>query len=291
MRRVTVLLLAIVLIGCGAPAAPTTAPAEQTQPAQPTPNIEATVQAAVQATVQAVVPAAVKATFAAIPTATPVPATAVPAATATTQPAAKPAAAADVKVEVTQFNHYTNSIGGTVVQGLVENKGTVEAGSIQVAISLIGADGKTVGAGNANPRPSLLKPGVKAVWSTSISKGPDFKDIKVQVQARPADRLAAAFSYLDLKVDDVTVTPARGRDSAKVSGQVTNTGSKAANLVGIAIAIYNPDGTLHFTDTTFAKLDELAPGQSSPFEFSFFGSREITQIDKYELFVEGHPKS
>jgi hypothetical protein len=254
-------------------------PATTPLPVPPTANVEGTVSAAVSATVAALRPTLA----AAVPTSPP--ATAIP------KPAATPVPkAAAVRVESTETIYFKNSIGGTVVQGIVQNNGDGDAGSVQVAVSLLDDAGKTVGAGDDTPRPSILRPGQKGVWSASISDVPAFKEAKVQVQAKPVDSLARVFAYTDFKTQDVTIGPATRGGWQKVSGQIVNSGEKAASLILVSIAIYDEAGKLYFVDLTSSKLNELAPGGSSPFEFSFLTNRPAKPIEKYDLFVQGVPK-
>jgi len=283
-RRV-MLAVPLFLVGCGGGTATTTTtekvqPAATALPAQPTPNVEATVGAAVSATVAALRPTLVAAVpTAALPTAVPK-----PAATAPPKPTAS-------KVESLETIYYKDSIGNTAIQGLVQNNGDAEVGSVQVVISLLDEAGKTVGAGSDSPRPSILKPGQKGVWDTTISNAPAFKEVKLQVQASPVDNLARIFSYSDFEARDVVIgAPARG-GWQKVSGQIVNTGQKVATSVLLSIAIYDEAGKFYYTDLASAKLNEIAPGITSPFEFSFVTNRPAKPIDKYDIFIQGSPKN
>jgi hypothetical protein len=303
VRRLLIgVALVVVLGGCGAPSAPTptSAPAAKQEAAQPTPNVAGTVEAVVKATTEAAVKAA--------PTASPKPAeatkpaapTAAPTATPATAPkpaeATKPAPAKTgaVAVEVTQYNHYKNSIGATVVQGMIENKGQVEAGGIDVAVSLISDTGATVGSSPAITKPLILKPGAKAGWMAMITGSPAFKEVRVQAQGRPATDLDRAFSYQDLKIDNATLAPpAPPFNLPKITGQATNTGSKAAGLITVIGTLLDAEGKVLAVDVGTTGLSEVAPGQSAPFEVAFLGAMEPLagkKPEKYELFVQGIPK-
>lgn len=255
------------------PATPQIVVATTTAPAlPPTPNAQATVEVAVKATIAAQPPT--------VPTRAAEP--------------AKPAvpSPATMKVEATQIIYRkTNNV--VVVEGIVENQGSATVGTIQIAISLIADDGKTAGSAEAFTKPNALKAGVKAPWQARISNALAFKDVKVQVQASPENDLSRAFFYQEFKAEGVTVAPPGPPfNMPKISGQVINTGQKTATLVGVLVAIYGEDGKLMAVDSTVTKLNEIAPGQTVPFEFSFITAELLKgkKIERYDLFIEGSPK-
>jgi hypothetical protein len=51
-----------------------------------------------------------------------------------------------------------------------------------------------------------------------------------------------------------------------ISGQVRNDASVPAKFVQIIATFYAADGTVVGTDYTFASLDTIQPGQTSPYE-------------------------
>jgi hypothetical protein len=189
---------------------------------------------------------------------------------------------------------FPSSSGGVVIQGIVINKGIAEAGFAEVVVSLIDKGGQTVGTGREFSRPSLLMPAEKGFFSVSI-RDSDKKgaDVAVQVQARPADSETRAATYKDFKVDGVNASP-RSSPTAplKIRGQVTNTGQKVANITLLTIGIYAPDGKLVYVDTTVATLNDIGPGQSSPFEFALATTRDLpVPIERYDIVVSGTPES
>jgi hypothetical protein len=285
---------------------------ESTKPVEPTADVQATVQAAVSATVQAVPKAAEPKPAAQQPTTAPAaptqplpadqvvpkppPAQPAPAKVAADKPAVSPAispqAVAGPRVEVPEFNSYKNSIGATIVQGIVENKGQVTAANITIAVSLLGENGATVGATQAFTKPGILKAGAKAPWQAHAGTAPEFKEIRIQVQADPLSPIWESRYTQDFRLEGVTAqagTPPLGWP--KIVGQVTNSGGQLATSVRVIAAVYQADGKLLEVGSTTAKLQEIAPGQSSPFELTFIGGRGIKEIPRHELFVEGNPRS
>lgn len=266
-------LLLLIATACESGSQRTTT--ETTQTAVVTPNVELTVQAAVAGTVQA----------------QPKPAVSKPAATVAPvarAPTASPTPKAQAKVEATDVTDYKNSIGGTVVIGMVKNTGDIAASGIEIAITLVGNDGSTVGVGSAFIKPAVLKPGGRAGWSASIQGAEPFKETRVQVQAQPVGGFLGAGNTQDLKIEGASTRAAAGGMTwAAISGQVVNTGQKPASSIHLIASIFAADGTLLEVDNGSPKLQEIAPGQSAPFEITFIGGRGIEEISKYELFIEG----
>jgi len=110
------------------------------------------------------------------------------------------------------------------------------------------------------------------------------------VQGQPLAGFLRGTVTQDFRLDGVSVRPpSNASSSSTISGQVFNIGDKAATFVKITAAIYDKDGTLYQVEETIAKLQEIAPGQSAPFEITPT-VRVIKEISKYDLFVEGRPK-
>ena len=201
-------------------------------------------------------------------------------------------ARAQASVEVTEFNTFKNSIGALVIQGLIENKGTSPVEGVEVAVSLLGAGGSTVGAAQAYATPNVLQPGARGAWKTLISGPAPYTDIRIQAQARPASGFASALWYYDLETSGVSTLPSTSAVSgAKIVGQVTDTGAKTATLVQIVAAVYAADGSLFEVRDGLAKLNEIPPGQSAPFEITFLGGRGIRTVGKYDLFLQSLAKN
>lgn len=203
--------------------------------------------------------------------------------------------ASAIDVRVTQYNSFANTIGATVVQGLVRNGGPGDAGAIEIAVSLLGAGDAVVGAGQAIIKPGMLKAGAQAPWMASIAGAPAGVRVIVQVQAQPLTGLLAALntSYQDLAVDGVTVLPpALPFTWPRLAGRVRNTGTKRVALISLIVAVFAANGAVDVVDATSPSLSGLAPGQATPFEFAFLVSgKQIARIGRYEIFAEGMPQA
>jgi hypothetical protein len=88
----------------------------------------------------------------------------------------------------------------------------------------------------------------------------------------------------------VTIVDSRLSDGIlgqQISGQVRNDGDVALNFVEIVTIGYTGDDERAAVSGGLASLDELQPGQASPFEVVFLDA--VGAIEKYELLVQAQP--
>lgn len=199
-----------------------------------------------------------------------------------------PAVHGNISLAATNVIHFRNSINGVQVNGFIENTGSAPAGSLDLAISLLNGSGSTVGAGGGETGLHVIPPGGRVPFAASIGSAPDFKEVRVQVQGKPPgafDRYATSW-----KIEGMQAASATRAAWPKITGQVVNTGNETATLVRLTVAVYDKNGELLEVRDGFAKLDEIAPGQSSPFEIEFIGGRGLKDLPSYEVWVEGRTK-
>jgi hypothetical protein len=68
-------------------------------------------------------------------------------------------------------------------------------------------------------------------------------------------------------------------------GQVRNIGSESAETVNILLTVYDKNGGVIGTDSTYADASTLKPGQKSTFKF-FTSSDDFKGMDHYDLSLE-----
>jgi hypothetical protein len=195
-----------------------------------------------------------------------------------------------IRVEPVDFNAYRLQSGWTFIQGFVQNSGPAAAGSIDVLVSLIADGNSIVGTTHAHIQPLMLKPGARAPWLAQIQRPPAFARVRVEVQARPLIDFLQATVSQEFRTDDVVVrAPASQAAGPTLAGAVVNTGPQAAQDVRVTAAIFDDQGALFQVVSTTLDPPELPPGQSAPFQLQPVG-RGLTEIARYELFVEGRPR-
>ncbi len=219
--------------------------------------------------------------IAATPTQAQIPTLAVPAKSPTPKP--------QINLEVGSFTNYQSSIGGLYIVGEILNKGNSPAWRVQVAISLIDSSGNVVGVGSVNLADMSVTPANgKYPFLVLISKAPnEWKEVKIQVQGEPYTGSSIFPPYLDLKAESVT-----GKNQQfggyTLSGKVTNTGSKTAELVKIVAVAYDENSKVVDVGWTYSTLDQIQSGGNAPFELDFRNLKAAPS--KYEVLVQGREK-
>ena len=250
--------------------APTATPAATATPVpQSTPTVAPTVTSRPSPTAAA--------------TATPRP----PAATATPRPSPTVAVSATVAAE--NVSNYRDSAGGLWFIGELVNQGQVEAGGLEVAISLLDAGGQTLGTGKGSTTGvPILKAGQRTVWRALISNAPPaWATERVQAQAKPVASFERELFHPDLKVEGVTLTPPENQYSwVKASGQIVNGGTRAARFAQATIGLYDADGKLMAVSSGYSRLEQVPPGGTAPFSIDFIDTKAVPA--KFEVYVTGH---
>jgi len=289
------LLLALAGSGCagGAPGGFHNPPAQ----VEPTPWVEGTLRAAIGATVET-------AATPALPTPTPRLAARVPTApkattrsTATTvsdlfpSPSATPLTSQRVRLEPGGFTAYRLESGWTFIQGFVQNTGGVAAGSIDVVVLLIADGDAVVGSAHAHVKPNVVRAGDRLPWLAQVRGAPDFQRVRVQVHSQPLNDVLQSTVTQDFRIEGATVRPPVAPFSPpSIIGEVVNVGDKPATEVEVTAAIFDGEGALFQVARTVVKVPEIAPGQGAPFEITPIG-RGLTDIPRYELYVQARPKT
>ncbi len=295
MSRLLSLLALVLLAACSGPLI--SAP-EVSQPVPPTANRQAAREAAnpspqVHPTSP---PVRSRPAFAMAP-----PPTAVPTVSTTAAQAkpSMPAMSAQAKptpvVDVTHVTDYQDSRGYYVVQGFVENTGTVPAVATQVAVTLLASNGQTVGAAQAQKTSFLVPPGGKVPWVARIECDVPYRDMKIEVNWDPVGAPHELNHLASLKLEGITVaSPAAPHNRPKISGHVVNTAATTATHVVVTAVVYDEAGEILVIEDMTLPVSELAPEARAPFEvdFQMAAPEKITgrQITKYDLFVDSQAK-
>jgi hypothetical protein len=291
----TLLLVACLGFGCAGPGAGV-APSPA-GPVEPTPWVEGTLRAAIGAAVSAastpapptpttlvVARGTVAPVVAAGPTAAPVPAI-------RATPSASPAAAQVTRVEAVDFNAYRLENEWTFIQGFTQNNGSATAVSIEVVVSLLADGDATVASTHAHIKPDMLRPGSRSPWLAQVRGAPNFKRVRVRVEARPLTDVWLSTVTQDFRLEGVTArSPADQVTPPSITGEVINVGDKPVTEVEVTAAIYDQDHALIQVARALVKAHEIAPGERAPFEIRPLG-RGLKEIPRYELFVEGRPRT
>ncbi len=194
-------------------------------------------------------------------------------------------------VEVVNFHSVTNEFVELEFIGEVTNTGDEDAAFVQLVLTLTDVQGNVVGTGfTALEALSILPPGETVPFEIFVGDPPDsWAEEKIQVQAEAADAFSRSLAYTDLEVSGVTVAPDEFGELRiiRVTGIVQNTGSETAELIKVTFAAFDSAGDLETVENELTELDQIAPGETSPFEILVF---ELdAEPASFRIFVEGRP--
>ncbi len=200
-------------------------------------------------------------------------------------------AAAGPTVEVVNFHSVTNEFVELEFIGEVTNTGDEDAALVQVVLTLTDAQGNIVGTGYTFLEAlSIIPPGETVPFEIFMADPPDsWVEENIKVQAEAADEFSRSLAYTDFEVSDVTVAPDELGELRiiRVRGIVQNIGSKTAELIKVTFAAFDSAGDLETVENELSELDQIAPGESSPFEILVF---ELdAEPASFRIFVEGRP--
>jgi hypothetical protein len=184
---------------------------------------------------------------------------------------------------VAQNVHFRrDSIGGLWAFGEVVNKGHADASEVGLEIDLYSKANARLARGvSMRVSRNVLPPGGVAVWTTTMSDNPKTWD---RVSFRIVEQIGAdeihAANYTQFTVAHVTVKASNPGYSVKVTGTVTNSGTKTAKVANVITAFYDAKGTLLYVDDQgllypYASTQILPPGKQASFR-----SSEITYLKK-----------
>ncbi len=194
-------------------------------------------------------------------------------------------------VEVVNFHSVTNEFVELEFIGEVTNTGEEDAALVQLVLTLTDVQGNVVGTGFTSLEAlSILPPGETVPFEIFVGDPPDsWAEEKIQVQAEAADAFSRSLAYTDFEVSDVTVAPDEFGELRiiRVRGIVQNIGSKTAELIKVTFAAFDSAGDLETVENELTELDQIAPGETSPFEILVF---ELdAEPASFRIFVEGRP--
>jgi hypothetical protein len=200
------------------------------------------------------------------PTNTPTPA---PTNTLTPEPTELPAEeppSPDVQsVEVLQsLSYFDDRLGWAHIIGLLANNSEQPLRSLRVLASLLDAEGKFFNSASTVALINLTLPGEAVPFHFMLSDAPELADYELVAKFDAADDDDVTETCREFGIKDAT-----GRADAQgynISGLVENRCDTRVDFVRVVGSVFDAKGQLIGVGMTIAKLDVLAPGQSSPFE-------------------------
>lgn len=186
------------------------------------------------------------------------------------------------QVELISMSGYIGPLGYPQVVGELENTGEVNVRFVGVVVTWYSPDDTIVGTDSTYAILDIIKPGELSPFkSTMLIKNPDVERFKVQWEW---DRTTEQPRRDVIVIDNNAYVNSLGM--LEVVGEVENTGSNTAIFVQIIGTFYDSEGEVIEVDTTYAELDTLRPGRTSPFKMTLLNKAVASRIDTYGLVVQ-----
>ncbi len=199
-------------------------------------------------------------------------------------PTPTPAPAPANTVTLLSHSSYTSSTGSYWIVGEVRNDTASNVQYAKVVASYYDASNNLIATDSGYSAIDILTPGQRSPFDILLLDPPAGIDhYSLQVTWDTTNRQPLHTFTLS----SISDRPASIDDWRYITGQVRNDTGKTVQYVEIIATLYNNDGVVVQTDFTFAELDELAPGQTSPFELLVSGWHGAA---RYELQVQALAK-
>ena len=201
------------------------------------------------------------------PTDTPEPTgTPTPAATNTPAPEPMEPPSPDIQpVEVLQsLSYFDDGLGWAHIIGLLANNSEQPLRSVRVLASLLNAEGEFFNSASTVALINLTLPGEAVPFHFMLSDAPELADYELVAKFDEANDDDMAETCRDFGIRDAT-----GRADAQgynISGLVENRCDTRVDFIRVVGSVFDAEDQLIGVGMTIAKLDAVAPGQSSPFE-------------------------
>lgn len=188
---------------------------------------------------------------------------------------------AKADLEVLSWAWYETDLGYHRAVGELKNKGDMSASFIKCVVTWYSEGEEVVGTAYSYTLLETVRPGEIAPFQVTLMKE-NISPAKAKLQfdwnntnELPARKVEVMSSrgFLD-----------RSIGYFKVIGEVKNKGNSTARYVKIIATFYNKEGKVVNTGFTYASLEKISPGSTSPFTISV--SEMSRSIEKYRLVVE-----
>lgn len=192
------------------------------------------------------------------------------------------------RLELLSHRTYSDPIGSVWVVGEAKNTGEAVASDVEVTVSLLDAERKSLTTTYATLHLAEVAPQAKTPFRAMFAQPPPgWKDVRVNLTAAPVRPLDDSPYVADLKVAKADLKPSVGPGGAVIAGEVKNEGKKTALMVQVIAVLRGPDGEVMDVVDGYAQLPELASGASSPFSVQFTDAKKA---GPFEVFVQGRAK-
>lgn len=182
-------------------------------------------------------------------------------------------------LEVVSSSSYIDSINYLHIVGEVRNNSSQPMQFVKIVATLSDDAGNLTGTMDTYTMLDILLPGAVAPFDSITNSFAGTKRYTLQVQGRSTTEMP--------RKDLVVLNSKTSIDSIKflhIQGMVQNNGTTPARFVRLVITLYDAKGTVIGAVTTYASLEVLQPGATSPFDAI---TNHYPGFDHYIIQVQG----
>jgi hypothetical protein len=175
----------------------------------------------------------------------------------------------ETKVEVASYVAYQDAAGRLEVLGEVANTGDVAARMANVAVTLLGADGKPVAVDGSGL--GYLAPGEWDTFTSLVTLPKQgYKDLRLDVGGEPDMGGPPADRYTDLTITQVRVGKSTSQANTYTAiGRVKNTGRETVKNALVKGIVRDAAGRLTDLNSVRTETGALKSGDEAPFALQF----------------------
>ena len=179
-------------------------------------------------------------------------------------------------LEIVSLNSYTDSIGYLNVVGEIKNNSEQNVNYVQPVVSFKNSSGDTIDSSSTYTFLDVLKPGQTAPFKVSIKNSEDIAEYAVQVQGSyGGSKRNLEITNSNSNVDSIGYL--------NVNGEIKNNSNSDLQYVEVIASFYNKNGEIVDAAYTYAQMDIVNAGSTSPFKISI---QNKDSIEKYKLQVQ-----
>lgn len=190
---------------------------------------------------------------------------------------------------ITFGNLYTwsNPQGAFIINGMITNTATTALEAIVLTAQIFDAAGTVVAEQQEVLTSDVLSPGGNAAFSIRFRSGKPSQTQRYEIRANARYAEFAVRGFLGdesfLRGNDIATYNADG--FLTVTGDVVNKTQGLARFIKAVVTVFDEQGNVVATETTFLTKADLLPGESSRFQVVFF---ELGgNAARYEVHIEG----
>ena len=200
------------------------------------------------------------------------------------EPTKEPPSTGGRSVEVLQSLSYIDEDSGWAhIIGIVVNNSDKPLGFVKIVANLVDADGKSVDTDSTYALTELMLPGDVVPFDLLLPDPPEFKDYELVTEFDVARDTDLRLTCRDFEVKETSgVTGFLGYS---IIGLVKSNCDGLVDFIAVAGSVYNAEGQLIGAGTTYARLDKLFPGGSSPFKLTL-PDVNVEDAASFRLVVE-----